>query len=382
MNTIKTTTYDNFKCIASDCPITCCKGWSIRADKEIFQKWKAAEDTKYICDHVSYKREDQEEIYCMKLDYSKQCLLLDEKGLCNIVKNHGDEYLCKTCAEFPRKKNTINDNIEYSLSGGCPAVIELINKDVDMVNISDFEGDSDDSYPMEYRVRNHVIELMQNKEYSLCEKIWISFSFLNECTLCEYEDDVYDCIDTYKDKETLIDLATEYRKTKCNRLEAFEEVCQTFYDVTEFYKEEDLYRPYLFELAEYVSEIFPEDEVILDELEIKLFEWNKYTMEFKNYDSLFEKILVSEIFADCVSEDIFCLIEFFQAIVLEYIMVRLALFLKKSRYDVQITDADIRDYTSLFIRAIGHNTEGMSEYWEESFDDSILERDYFYMILQ
>ena len=68
----------------------------------------------------------------------------------------------------------------------------------------------------------------------------------------------------------------------------------------------------MFELAEYVSEIFPEDEVILDELEIKLFEWNKYTMEFKNYDSLFEKILVSEIFADCVSEDIFCLIESFR----------------------------------------------------------------------
>ena len=47
-----------------------------------------------------------------------------------------------------------------------------------------------------------------------------------------------------------------------------------------------------------------------------------------------------------------------------------------------ITEEKLYEYASLFIRMIGHNTEGMAEYWEENFDDSILDKEYFYLLLQ
>lgn len=34
MITIKTQIYDDFHCIADQCPMTCCQGWSIKVDKE------------------------------------------------------------------------------------------------------------------------------------------------------------------------------------------------------------------------------------------------------------------------------------------------------------------------------------------------------------
>ena len=46
------------------------------------------------------------------------------------------------------------------------------------------------------------------------------------------------------------------------------------------------------------------------------------------------------------------------------------------------TEKELHNYVSLFIRMIGHNTEGMAEYWAENFDDSILEKEYFYLLLQ
>ena len=104
MKEVKTNIYDMFHCIAGDCPMTCCKGWAIRADGGIYDKWKENEKTAYLCENVTYKREDGEDIHHMKADNTKTCVMLDCNGLCEIVKRHGDEYLSDTCANFPRKK--------------------------------------------------------------------------------------------------------------------------------------------------------------------------------------------------------------------------------------------------------------------------------------
>ena len=41
----------------------------------------------------------------------------------------------------------------------------------------------------------------------------------------------------------------------------------------------------------------------------------------------------------------------------------------------------VETFYSLYIRIIGHNAEGMAEYWKENFDDSILEQEYLYLLL-
>lgn len=388
---IKTKIYDQFHCIADKCPMTCCRGWAIRADGGIYEKWKSREETSYLCEQVTFKKEDGENIYHMKADSCKACVMLDEKGLCEIVKRHGDEYLSDTCASFPRKHNQITilsdegaeeETVvmdEYSMSGACPAVLKLI-KDSETAYIVDIpekcRGNHD--FPMEYQVRNAVIKLMQNREFSLTERFMLSFSLLHECLACEWEDDVYDCIAVYQDTENLLDIVSMWQNMSYDVEEAFVEVCETWLDVTVFYKEEDMYRPYLKELADFVEQA-DSDRKTFGEL---LVDWKNFKEDWRKYDTYWENVLVSEIFADCISEDLEYLIEAFQSIMMEYVMTRITVFMQQEMVEKKVSEEELHNYVSLFIRMIGHNTDGMAEYWEENFEDSILEKEYFYLLLQ
>lgn len=391
---IKSIIYDQFQCMADACPLTCCRGWAIRADGGIYEKWKSHEETSYLCEQVIYKKEDGESIYHMKTDSGKTCVMLDEKGLCEIVKRHGDEYLSDTCASFPRKHNQITilcedkdvdepqEKIvmdEYSMSGACPAVLKLIrnSKDVYIVDIPEKCRENHD-FPMEYQVRNAVIKIMQNREFSLSERFMLSFSLLHECLACEWEDDIYDCIAVYQDMENLLDVVSVWQNMRYDAEEAFVEICETWLDVTVFYKEEDMYRPYLFELAGFV-EIADADKGMIDKL---VSDWKTFKEDWKKYDMYWENVLVSEIFADCISEDLEYLMEAFQSIMMEYVMTRITVFMQQEMVKKQVSEEELHNYTSLFIRMIGHNTDGMAEYWEENFEDSILEKEYFYLLLQ
>ena len=91
---IKTKIYDQFHCIADQCPLTCCKGWAIRADGGIYEKWKSRTETSYLCEQVTYNREDGENIYHMKRDPIKikiffqdipgcSCYIGDDRILCS-----------------------------------------------------------------------------------------------------------------------------------------------------------------------------------------------------------------------------------------------------------------------------------------------------------
>lgn len=387
---IKETIYDQFHCIADQCPLTCCRGWAIRADGGIYEKWKSRQETSYLCEQVNYKKEDGENIYHMKADFCKACVMLDEKGLCEIVKRHGDEYLSDTCASFPRKHNQItilsDDESEekvimdeYSMSGACPAVLKLI-KDSENAYIVDIPEKCRENhdFPMEYQIRNAVIKLMQKREFSLTDRLMLSFSLLHECLACEWEAEVYDCIAVYQDEENLWDAVSMWHSMTFDVGEAFTEVCETWLDVTVFYKEEDMYRPYLYELAGFVEKADADVNVF----EQFLSDWKAFKEEWKKHDIYWENILVSEIFADCISEDIEYFMEAFQSIMMEYIMTRITVFMQQEMTKENVTEETLHNYVSLFIRMIGHNTEGMAEYWEENFEDSILEKEYFYLLLQ
>lgn len=393
---IKTCVYDSFRCIADKCPMTCCKGWSIRVEQENYNNWKSKEETAYLCEQVSFERKDGENVYHMKVDSCKTCLMLDEQGLCEIVKRHGDEALSKTCAEFPRKHNFITESDEdvediailseqqtesqifmdeYSVSGACPAVLQLIYELENGQHIVEIPEKINDNmeFPMEYRIRNMLITLLGKEEFSLFDRIMLCSAFLHECLECEWEDDVYDCIEVYAEDENLQETIQYYAREKYNEEDAFMELCQTFFDVTQYYKEEPMYRPYLEKIAAIVEQ-FDEETDLTDWIT----RWKAFQKDFAEYEAFLTKVMIAEVFSDCISEDVEYLIESFQSIVMEYLMTRLSLFLTEEKIEREQLIA----YLALYIRMIGHNVEGMSEYWEDNFEDPILTLEYMFLLLQ
>ena len=52
----KTSYYDDFKCIGSKCPNSCCVGWEIDLDINTFQKYRDLQDSNiYKCISVNQK---------------------------------------------------------------------------------------------------------------------------------------------------------------------------------------------------------------------------------------------------------------------------------------------------------------------------------------
>lgn len=391
MVTIKTQGYDDFRCIADRCPMTCCQGWSIKVDQNTCDKWQKDQNTAYLMEYTVSRGEDVPRE--MKTNEADACLLLDSQGLCEVVKRHGDGYLCDTCALFPRKKNQITELDdadeekvlieEYSLSSACPAVMEMLDGLEGSLGL-EVKGECEDGihFPMEYRVRNALICMIQGEsiyhEFSLTERIMLGFSLLHECLDCDTEENVDDCLEVYADIENLREKMEYWEEMEPAIQDTMEELCQTFWNVTEYYKELPMYRPYVYDVARKVDSWYPErDTEAAAAMRAQAYRaWEQHKQKFAEYDSLAQRILASEIFSDCISDDLGELTEYYQAIVLEYVMTRMSIFLlgDYSKEKVQI-------YYSLYVRIIGHNAEGMAEYWEENFEDSILEQEYFYLLL-
>ena len=68
-------------------------------------------------------------------------------------------------------------------------------------------------------------------------------------------------------------------------------------------------------------------------------------------------------------------------IIIEYLLVRYAVFLKCSITEGNdINTSDIKDYIVCFSRVIGNNSDSVIEFFEEGFGDPILEIGYLCLI--
>lgn len=117
MNIVKPSIYDDFVCVGKECIFTCCGGWGIPIEEEVWRKCREYEEK------IEY--DSKLNIYKLKMDSRDLCPFLDEFQLCTLVLKKKD--LCTTCREFPRVC-MISLNKEKSLMLDCPQVVALLEK--------------------------------------------------------------------------------------------------------------------------------------------------------------------------------------------------------------------------------------------------------------
>lgn len=192
-----------FRCIGETCEDSCCKGWRVDIDKETYQKYrkiKGSNLANLLEKNVTRNRSNGSNTrYAkIKLDAEQSCPLLDEKGLCQIHTEYGEEYLSEVCKTYPRMINRVNGVWEQSLTVSCPqaARLVLLNKEkmsfdqtvesVDGVNMLKKDINADDMklsgtinrYFWELRVFS--ISLIQNRDYKIWERLVILGLFYNK----------------------------------------------------------------------------------------------------------------------------------------------------------------------------------------------------------
>ena len=114
--------YEKFNCIAGRCERSCCIGWEIDIDADTAAKYGALRDGYGAMIAGSISNEGTPHF---KLCEGDRCPHLDEHGLCRIITNLGEEYLCDICREHPRFYN-YTYIAEVGLGMSCPEAARII----------------------------------------------------------------------------------------------------------------------------------------------------------------------------------------------------------------------------------------------------------------
>ncbi|WP_294363165.1 flagellin lysine-N-methylase [uncultured Clostridium sp.] len=370
-NILKIKEYDKFKCIADKCKFTCCKGWDINVDTNTYNKWKEKSELNYLLDNVRFIKSNGENSYLIKKETRGACPLLNDEGLCNIVINHGEEYLSSTCKSFPRIENHFEDVKELTLSCSCPEVVNIISNMKEKIYIESKEYLSYIEDLGSLQIREALVNILQKEDITLENKLILSynllFNILNSDDL-DYEA-LIEFLENYKSEKYIKEELNKYRsyENKDNK-KYLKEINTLFIDIIENYRNVPLFKEALIDIYKFAEEINIE----------KLFNnWREVKDLFKEYDPLMENCIVSKVLSSCISDDLEEMIISLEMIILEYLFVRHAVFLNYCiNENKEISIEDLKDYIVIFSRIIGNNSDAVMEFLLDIFEDEILDFHY------
>lgn len=116
--------YDKFHCLASACPDSCCKEWTVQVDSESAARYR--ELTGSLGEALRQVMVEEDGDLVLTLTPEKRCPMWRDDGLCRIQAELGEAYLCHTCHDFPRLRHDYGDFLELGLELSCPEAARLI----------------------------------------------------------------------------------------------------------------------------------------------------------------------------------------------------------------------------------------------------------------
>ena len=177
--------YKSFKCIADKCRHSCCIGWEIDIDPDTEEVYKALEDG---YGEKILKSIDFDGTPHFSLTENERCPHLDSNGLCRIICELGEDYLCDICREHPRFYNYTSRGLEVGIGMSCEEACRIIldSEDFGIVELEDDreEYSSEDFDAVVFRDRVYSI-LKEPLPYEkrlerICREFSLSLAVLSD----------------------------------------------------------------------------------------------------------------------------------------------------------------------------------------------------------
>lgn len=179
MKIVKPTFYKNFKCIAGDCPDSCCQGWEVDADSDSLEYYKTLDNSLEIKKRIdSVLSKDEFDNTILTLAPKKRCPFLNEENLCDMHIAIGGEHTPYTCRTFPRFIYDFGATREIGISFSCPVASDMmyntesfdfeteVNSDLPTLNDIDAE-----KYFLLYKGRAEAYKIAKDKNKSIRERL-------------------------------------------------------------------------------------------------------------------------------------------------------------------------------------------------------------------
>lgn len=192
--------YEQFTCLAGECPRTCCAGWQIVIDPESLMCYRKYQAEGHPFGNRLYNGIDwEEEIFYQSPD--KRCEFLDENNLCDIYSEAGKEMLCDTCRTYPRHIEEFEGIRENSLCLSCPEAARIILEKKDKVTFICEEDDKSEEYEdFDYflfsclsEAREYLIELIQDRSVPVYRRIEKAMVYVAELQVCIDKEEYFRC---------------------------------------------------------------------------------------------------------------------------------------------------------------------------------------------
>lgn len=179
MKIVKPTFYKTFKCIAGDCPDSCCQGWEVDVDSDSLEYYKTLDNSLEIKKRIdSVLSKDEFDNTIFTLAPKKRCPFLNNENLCDMHIAIGGEHTPYTCRTFPRFIYDFGATREIGISFSCPVASDMmyntesfdfetdINSDLPTLNDIDAE-----KYFLLYKGRAEAYKIAKDKNKSIRERL-------------------------------------------------------------------------------------------------------------------------------------------------------------------------------------------------------------------
>lgn len=160
MISIYPTIYHAFQCKADQCENTCCQLWTIDIDEPTAERYHSMTGSlgESLRQAITVDDEGSHFIFSKA---QPMCPLLNEKGLCKVVLELGEEGLCDTCHMHPRFYKYIEDLELCGVGLSCEASVELLSRQEPMDLLLFTIEDDHNEFNSEERLTLHnVFELL------------------------------------------------------------------------------------------------------------------------------------------------------------------------------------------------------------------------------
>ncbi|MDU5869874.1 MAG: flagellin lysine-N-methylase [Veillonella sp.] len=160
MISIYPTIYHKFQCKADQCENTCCQLWTIDIDEPTAERYHSMTGSlgESLRQAITVDDEGSHFIFSKA---QPMCPLLNEKGLCKVVLELGEEGLCDTCHMHPRFYKYIEDLELCGVGLSCEASVELLAQQEPMdFLLFTIEDDHNEFKPEERLTLHNIFELL------------------------------------------------------------------------------------------------------------------------------------------------------------------------------------------------------------------------------
>lgn len=363
--------YKEFHCIAGDCKDNCCVGgWEIDLDDDMAAYYMSLKGEFGDRLRASITRTDE---YCFRLKDGK-CPFLDDKNLCEIYQELGEDKMGIVCTQFPRYTEYYGGIKETGIGLACEEAeriifsdrehFSLVSEEVDEEEMTDSEFDQELAEKL-FCVRDRLFVLLEEPLLSLHEKLIILLNVSYEIQEAVNQN-CYDQIDLLL-KLPIEKMSAEYIRREYSMQEPQKAVERVLYS----YEELEVLST---DWQEQLDALF--DELHSDAMTAEEYQkaGNIFAEERKEnqyeYKNLIEYFLFRYFMKAAYDHDVFGKA---QMITANYLVIRDLDILRWLKQDKSFSFADRIDTVHIFSREVEYSQDNVIALAEEFLFDDIFQ---------